>query len=405
MSPDIPSKDKNTLLESYFRPIGFYDFYEAIFKTDNQVINYSLENKGMGKVKHLDELLDIAGSISGIFIRPASFFNDYVDSKTLKTLYAFVVDIDFISHEKLKYFIEHIFSRITIKPNFVVNSGNGIHLYYVLKEPLEVLKRYRKQVEDINKKIQDKFDYTLYKLDRHSIMQPFRVVSSLTKSGELVEAYLIHDKFTKIQELAKFTGVEPDIFKSDSIKPTSDKMKKSIDIKKTDVGVKPNAKKSFYYKMLERLEKEVKSGRRYLSLFALAIIAFKCNIPYDELNKDAHYLMKVWNKEGNNTHPFIESDIKKALAGYNTKAITVSRAKLEEFTGLIIPQAKRNGLSREEHIDKLANLKSEPYQLRIKEYLKAHPDANVSCIARALAMSRNTITKHLKIIKEGCSDH
>src|SRR5690349_20295139 len=109
---------KNQILEKYFLPSGFREIYSAIFKpdeSDNLTITYVIEGQGMGRVSGLNELMEVACFRKGIFIRPASFFNDYVTSKTLKSLYCLIIDIDCITPEALEYFICHILSKVKLK--------------------------------------------------------------------------------------------------------------------------------------------------------------------------------------------------------------------------------------------------------------------------------------------------
>ena len=70
---------------------------------------------------------------------------------------------------------------------FVVNSGTGLHLYYVLKEPVPMYPHNQKCLKELKysltRQIWNKFTSTIKEPQMQGILQGFRVVGSGSKLG------------------------------------------------------------------------------------------------------------------------------------------------------------------------------------------------------------------------------
>ena len=70
---------------------------------------------------------------------------------------------------------------------FVVNSGTGLHLYYVLKEPVPMYPYNQKCLKELKysltRQIWNKFTSTIKEPQMQGILQGFRVVGSGSKLG------------------------------------------------------------------------------------------------------------------------------------------------------------------------------------------------------------------------------
>ena len=89
-----------------------------------------------------------------------------------------------------------------------------------------------------------------------------------------------------------------------------------------------------------------------MSMCALAVIAYKCAVPLDELERDLYSLLLIYNKDS--VRKVKEKEIPSALKMYNEKAMQTSRESLELWIGWEYKPIKRNGRRRAEHI-KLMN--------------------------------------------------
>lgn len=131
-------------------------------------------------------------------------------------LYAFTVDIDNVSAEDLIMYLKNGWAKSTKKkngkriclpkPTYIVNSGNGIHLYYELSTPIkwrmhnqnlarllsEVMQRVYGTITDSDSNDEALANKTQGKL---RVIQPMRMVGSYTKHGEIVTAYRYSEKW------------------------------------------------------------------------------------------------------------------------------------------------------------------------------------------------------------------
>lgn len=110
----------------------------------------ALEIQGDGKAhRHvitdeLKELEDIKDTEFTI-MSPISYFGRKRNGKNARYLYAMVFDLDGVGMPQLRDTLHQMNKDIIPKATFVVNSGTGLHLYYVLTEPIPM---YPAQSED-----------------------------------------------------------------------------------------------------------------------------------------------------------------------------------------------------------------------------------------------------------------
>ena len=73
------------------------------------------------------------------------------------------------------------------KATFIVNSGTGLHLYYVLEEPVPMYpqnQRYLKELKySLTRQIWNRYTSTIKEPQMQGIMQGFRVIGSGSKLG------------------------------------------------------------------------------------------------------------------------------------------------------------------------------------------------------------------------------
>lgn len=83
----------------------------------------------------LNELMDYQADKDNVYVVPASFINGCYNGSTCRNIYALVVDVDKIKPQTLKTIIDNgNLGKNIPMPSYIVNSGSGVHLYYVFKE-------------------------------------------------------------------------------------------------------------------------------------------------------------------------------------------------------------------------------------------------------------------------------
>jgi hypothetical protein len=383
-----------------YSPIDVYEFVRYIFER-NDLLPFEMEGEDRDYQNHkyngiLCEILDTGRTRTFLILNSLSFLEEIKGRKFVvmspityigrnrtannsRYLYAIAIDLDGVEEKHIGSLFKQFGNGLIYPPNIIVSSGNGLHLYYILKEPVALF-------EDI-KELMKRFKYGLIDLvwsgftskqsrQYQGIFQGFRVPETQTKFGETVKAYINYDiPFYGIKELnerldddIKLTKEEILQIEKGVYKPKKVSLSKAKElypdwyerriIKGDKTRKKWNIKRDLYdwWKRKITLNREVREGHRYFCLMTLSMYATKCNISYEELKKDAYsFLEEMEKKTVNEDNHFTEEDIEDALRAYKESYITFPRRDIERITGLLIPANKRNGRKQAAHI-KMMNL-------------------------------------------------
>jgi len=338
----------------------------------------------------VDEIFDLMLFRDDLYSYYCDFKNGKVGIRTAEKVRAFCIDLDSVSTKDLKDLVKNRFSKIKHSPTYIVNSGNGLHLIYLYREPLDISAGGRLfGARELLKKLITHFEPSKrhgYKLDGQSanLVQPYRVPGSLTKAKMISTVYKSGPEYS-LSEMEEW--LQWRIFNAEE-KPTSNS-------KKNNVHHFPNGKNGFYQYCLKKIRFPEKKNR-YLAMFGLAIIAWKCRIPQERLERDLKDLLNYYNSHARQSSAGLmkENEIDKAMTGYNNKFVKVTSKKLSEYLGIEFKKAKRNGLSQKEHLKKVAENKAASNRKLVFQFIDDNPGCNQSKIARSLSMSTTTVRKY-----------
>ncbi len=340
---------KNAILKSRFIPVSFYEFVGDVFSDLEKFMVVTAE-QGYREMD-ADELMNYQAARSDVYVVPASFINGYNSSVACKDVYALVVDIDKIDPETLKAIITNgNLGGMTPMPTYIVNSGRGVHFYYVFREPVPHYYANQKILKDMYRKLCGITQKNiLAKTDWHAITQPFRLPGSLTRLGQIVTGWQCDVK-CDAAELARRLGVDasdlelrrrPLLSQEEYRKAKAERAEqKTEDGKKTKKRKKGRmsdwkssleGKEGFYSSCLQRCYEETQEGSRYRSMCALVIVARKVvTIPKERVEEDLERLLAHYNSIGKHMKP---SEVRKAMRMYNDKAIVTTSRTLEQWFG------------------------------------------------------------------------
>jgi len=375
-------------------------------------------------------------------------------AKNARYLYAFALDLDGVGEKQIVDVIFQMTSRSGFSDsplghspvaNIIVNSGHGLHLYYLLEHPIALYKEnvplLRRLKTALTNVVWNEKSSRLKDIQYQGIFQGFRMPGTKTKFGETIRAFQNHDApYHSIRELNAFLGNE---LTDAEIKQLEGKAPMQLGVTRDEakrqwpdwyekvvvVGDKLpkrwHIKRDLYDWWMRRLKnphEKIVQGHRYFCLLALAIYAAKCGITQEELINDAYSLlgrMDALTEEDDNH--FTEQDIEDALMGYKKYYCTFPRNSIEYLTGLRMPENRRNGRSQQEHIKRITILRDIDYpdgswRGRHKATLRSSKEArlvidwfddflkknaggdkkiNVSECARATGLDRKTVRKWL----------
>lgn len=350
---------------------GLNELYEVISETTE-------EAKALGLVG--------GSTVPGryAYLAPVSYFGRRRLRKYAHTLYALTLDIDYVPLLNLRtlmaIFEQH---KDFTMPTYVVNSGKGIHLYYVLEEPIAL---YPNRIDLLSKLKQDmatviwktwQTSVVLDHVDKQSCLQAYRVVGTETKFGMPTTAYITGKAVSKedlnlaleicyptknkgfkwedLKHKGK-TGLTleearekyPDWYAETVEGLTYEEAKRKYpDVYKEKEKKKKFSKKRFkwlYENYKKRFLGKSKVGNRYHGLCILFADAAQVGIPKKEVLDYAKGLLGFYNNLPNaGDNPFTEKDIESASQFYDTNFKNwMTLDVINAWSGVGYERAKRN---------------------------------------------------------------
>lgn len=400
------------------------------------------------KVCGWDSLEELLGRYKFVVSTPAT----YVGRRRFKTnaryLYALAFDLDEVGVPELSEVIHQQTIGMTPQANIIVNSGDGIHLYYILAKPMPLYPKVYETLTAIKKALTrlvwNKASSRTGELNQvqiQPIIQPFRVPGSRSKHGDIVTAW--HNReapLHTIESLNRFatkssfkiynSGVSQEEAKAldkgtySTNRLTRARAKELYPewYQRRIVEGAPrktwNVHRGLYEWWLNKLweSDQVAIGHRYHCIMFLAVYARKCNVPFEELKRDALALVpRMEALTGNTGRHFSERDALDALKAYKESSETYPRQLIEDRTGLRIEPNKRNGRNTATHLERAravqeidypngswrdgngrpkATKENSPHYAKVQEWRDRNPNStNKSRCARETGLSRPTVRK------------
>lgn len=392
-----------------------------------------------------------------VFCSPVSFFGKNRNAKNARFLHAFAVDLDGVDTEKLGNLLKQIgnshnpslpgWTSIP-QPTFLVNSGTGFHLYYVLERPVPLMPKMVPFLQELKAKLTDYIwrdtVSTLEDVQHQGIYQAFRMPGTTTKLNGATDDSKIKDKYEVVAFVHNGDDGKPFLWTIDGLveavgaRHSKQQMDELLELvenggktpierakklwpewyqKRIIDGEKPGRwvnSPALYEWWIGQIRAHATDHHRYWCLNVLAAYAQKCDVPYERLEEDAlslvPFLETLTEREDNH---FTEEHALAAIDAYFDPIIhKLTRKRIERRTAIDLPKNKRNGRKQAVHLagaravqevnDKFNGTNwrdgngRKPKADLVRDYALAHPDANHSEIARALGVSRPTVIKWLK---------
>lgn len=411
-----------------------------------------------------ERVFDSIDKNENVFVAPVSYFGKARVSLNARFLHAFAIDLDGVSPSKLMNLLKQIdngkregnpiWTSIP-QPTFMVNSGTGLHLYYVLNDPIPLVPNAVPFLQELKERLTDYVwrDTTsdMEEKQFQGIYQSFRMPGTPTKLNGKDEFSKIKDKYEavafvhmengvpykcSIEYLLQFAGYKGK-GREELLKLAENAGRTPIErarelwpewYERRVVQRRPTGrwtcKRDLYEWWKKQISEKATDGQRYWCLNVLAAYADKCGVPYDELEKDAlefvPLLESLTTRADNHFEP---EHALAAISSYGDGIIhklTVER--IERRTKIDIPRNKRNGRDQVQHLKVMRAIQSvtDPDGLWrnkngrpvgsgtkeriVKDFAEAHPEMSHSEIARSLGISRPTVIKWLKNSEDALND-
>lgn len=161
----------------------------------------------------MERVIDSNRKNESVFCAPVSYFGKSRVAENARFLHAFAIDLDGVGVQELKNMLKQFRNGRDPKfaadkwvslpqPTFLVNSGTGFHLYYVLDQPIPLIPRIVPFVQEIKAMLTDYIwrdtVSTLEDVQHQGIYQPFRMPGTPTKLNGKAAGSKIKDKYEAV---------------------------------------------------------------------------------------------------------------------------------------------------------------------------------------------------------------
>lgn len=398
-----------------------------------------------------------------VYMAPVSWYGRNNKAANARFLHAFAVDLDGVTPAKLGSVLKQMRNghdpaneKWVSMPqaSYIVMSGRGLHLYYLLDRPVPLIPAVVPFLQQLKRRLTDVVwtDYTSEDGNEgrqyQGIYQGFRMPGTTTRlNGHGVDA-----KDTNKYEALAFMyapdgASEPRRVTLDYLVDYCGIRGKEIPgelyrVLETKGGRTPIAEakerwpewyerrvvqgeekegydtnRGAYESWLSRIEDEAVVHGRYFAVLALVAYAVKCNVPLEDLERDAYALVPALDKMSDDPgNRFTDYDVACALSAYGSNDLRFWKNEYMCRRAKIAPHAnKHNGLKRKPHLylarQKKKEMKAIGIPMRnpegrpvdsgtkrdeIRAYAAEHPEASQRAIAKALGVSPTTVNKWLK---------
>lgn len=212
-NPWQDAKRKTEYLQARYASVSPCRFYDEILGHIEDEPNFQLcamhaQAKKGQRMRRYDDVMDMlldAGARRDAYVYPAAYYHSYALEALMQSTSCLYIDLDHVAAKQLRRLCDADF--FGHRPTYLVNSGNGVHLVYVLQEPVQTYDWAKKLLKRIHHGLLKVFRRHRFDADLTTgISHAYRIVGSLTKLGQVCRAYCVGTHMT-IAALAQSVGV------------------------------------------------------------------------------------------------------------------------------------------------------------------------------------------------------
>ena len=381
----------------------------------------------------LDTIDDLLKSENFIIISPISYIGKSRKTENATRMYAFAIEIDDLRVSDdgrpvgLNDLLHHFDIELLPTPNYIICSGNGVHLYYVFEQPLILFDNVKKSLDAFKKALTPYFwnqyvtkDYKIENIQFESPFQGFRMAGGVTKKGDRTRIFEISTHPIAIEELNRYAvkygkkecqidiAYESELTLAEAKGAYPEWYERRI-VNKQKKGTW-ECKRDLYDWWKRRITEGASVGHRYYCLLMLSIYAIKCgrNVSEEELIEDAYsFLDKFDEMSENEINRFTDEDVMDALQGYYDKdLVTYPINSIVYRSGIPIEKNKRNFRKQAIHIKYMNNQRAFKVEMGectnggrpdkrqiVQSWRLEHPGGRKIECERDTGLSRHTVLK------------
>lgn len=382
-----------------------------------------------------------------VIMSPISYTGKRRLKKNARYLYAMAIDIDEADAQNidnLLYQSDPTRLHITFpQPNIIVNSGHGVHVYYLLETPqplfanmYEILNKVKRE---LTRRVWNKGTTHLNpdKPQFQGNCQGFRFPGTKTKFGQTVTAFLnINPKVKPYYQVENLAYAGEWLTKDELalVRNTNNYNPERVTLKQARErwpewyerrivqGRAPGRwyiKRDLYDWWKRRITEYATVGHRYFCMMGLAIYAIKCNISQDEFEADLKKYTEVMDGLSYTRNPedrFTIEDARDAATAFRESYCTFPIDDIRAITGVPVEKNRtrkkrskykhlkdarfiRDGRCKEVGVSWRQNGRSDKFDA-VHEWQRAHPDGTKYACTKELGLSKHTVMKWWNVTPE-----
>ena len=135
--------EKNNILGAFGEQVNAITLYEDIFGDTEQEIPVVIIDDDTEKrirVMSVDDAIALGECRNDILIGGCTYFNNWISKKSCKNVHSLIIDYDNAYSGVLLQALQNGWRSANNEPfampTYIVNSGTGLHLYFVFDEPI-----------------------------------------------------------------------------------------------------------------------------------------------------------------------------------------------------------------------------------------------------------------------------
>ena len=348
------------------RPNGIYTQITGRLRCNSLTAgHYSAKKRSVGRntiiFDDLEELDDVAGA--GFAVTSCIAYSGRRRVRDMAyQLYGIIIDLDYVNVDNIRDLLYQMSWGILPLPTYLVNSGTGLHLYYILHAPIAL---YNWMYDGLNSLKHGLIDIVWNRYTSESknkqyqpILQGYRIPGTLSKLGVgyLVEAYRL-GRTVDLDYLNEFVDSDHKAVYKDRVSLYEAKELWPDWYERRIVrGLPPGqwiCHRGLYDWWIMQIQggwwrdkiiqRGTYDGNRYHCICVLFAIAIKCGIPGDEALADALSLVPGLNRlTVDPDNEFTTQDVMDAYGYYNSESARLSVDGIVRRTGIEIVRNRRH---------------------------------------------------------------
>ena len=377
-----------------------------------------------------------------VIISPVSYTGKRRTKSNARYLYAIAIDIDSVDGKNLDNLLYQSDPTRKVpltfpQPQIIVNSGSGIHIYFLLESPHPMFNDVYPILNKVKKELTRRvWNRGVTHEDPHKPQfqgncQGFRLPGTQTKTRQKVTAF--HNINPHVKPFYKITDLmangggflsdeEQQLLAKGQYNPNRIPLKQARELypewyeRRIIQGHKSGrwfVKRDLYDWWKKQISEKVSVGHRYFCLMALAVYAAKCNIEEEEFMKDLESFVEPFDGISytrNDDDRFTIEDALDAAAAYRECYCTFPIEDLRDITGIEIERNKtRKFKKQDKHLEEARAIRDVRQKregriwnengikntklVDIFEWRKKNPEGSKYACAKELGISKPTVMK------------